>query len=150
MSKILGLHLLLKTYKVWVQHNRGKNLYLSLCSILQEDKPAIWSIEEIHKYKDKYSQFISGLINTRLRELKQAASPVVPIAVPPATPIAAPVAPAGTPTPLSPPAQYFYPSTAKDRLNYTLDGLAISPELAQPTATAITPPGTQTPTPTIS
>ena len=29
-------------------------------------------MEEIHEHKDKYGQFISGLINTRLRELKQA------------------------------------------------------------------------------
>jgi hypothetical protein len=40
-SKVLGLCLLLKTYRVWVQYNRGKNLYLLLCSTLQEDKPAI-------------------------------------------------------------------------------------------------------------
>ena len=69
-SKVLGLHLLLRTYKVQIQYNRGKNLYLLLCFILQEDKPAIQPIEEIYKYKDKYGQFISGFINTRFRELK--------------------------------------------------------------------------------
>lgn len=71
-SKASGLRLLLRTHGVWVQHDRGKNLYPSLCSTLQEDKPAIWPMEEIHEHKDKYGQFISGLINTRLRELKQA------------------------------------------------------------------------------
>ena len=71
-SKASGLRVLLRTHGVWVQHNRGKNLYPLLYSTLQEDKPAIWPIEEIHKHKDKYSQFISSLINTRLRELKQA------------------------------------------------------------------------------
>ena len=75
-----------------------------------------------------------------------AAPPVIPIAAPPATPIAAP---AGTSTPPGPPpTRYLYPSTARDRLNHTLDGLAIGPESVQPTTTATTPPGMQLPTPT--
>ena len=54
---------------------------------------------------------------------------VVPIAVPLVTPTAAPAAPAGTSTPLSPSfTQYLYPSTTRDRLNYTFNGLAIGPE----------------------
>ena len=51
---------------------------------------------------------------------------------------------------LSPPsAQYLYFSTVKDRLNHTLNSLAIGPELAQPTATVTTPLRTQIPTPRI-
>ena len=69
-SKVLRLYLLLRIYRVWVQYNRGKNLYLLLYFILQENKLAIQPIEEIYKYKNKYGQFISSLINTRLRELK--------------------------------------------------------------------------------
>ena len=59
-------------------------------------------------------------------------------------------APAGTSTPPSPPpAQYLHPSTARDKLNYTLDGLAIGPESVQPTATATIPPRMQLPTLTV-
>jgi len=72
--------------------------------------------------------------------------PAIPTAAPPATPIAAPAAPTTPPSP--PPTRYLYPSTARDRLNHTLNGLAISPESAQPTPIATTPPRTQTPTPT--
>ena len=59
---------------------------------------------------------------------------VVPIAIPPDTLIAVPLA---TPTAAfastftllgPPPAQYLYPGTARDRLNYTFNGLAIGPE----------------------
>ena len=67
------------------------------------------------------------------------------IAAPLATLIATPAAPPGTPTPPSPPpAQYLYPSTARDRPNHTLNGLAIGLESVQPIATAIAiiPPGT--------
>ena len=43
-------------------------------------------------------------------------------------------APASTFTLFSPPpARYFYPGTARDRLNYTLNSLAIGPESVQPT-----------------
>ena len=60
-----------------------------------------------------------------------AAPPVIPIAAPPATPIAAPAAPTSTSTPPSPPpTRYLYPSTTRDRLNHTLNSLAIGPELA--------------------
>ena len=55
-----------------------------------------------------------------------AAPPVIPIAAPPATPIAAPASTSTLPGP--PPARYLYPSTARDRLNHTLNGLAIGPE----------------------
>ena len=55
--------------------------------------------------------------------------PVVLIAALIATLIAtsaAPAAPTGTSTPPSPSsAQYFYPNTARDRLNHTLNSLAI-------------------------
>ena len=56
-------------------------------------------------------------------------------------------APAGTST-LSgpPPAQYFHFSTARGRLNHTLNGLAIGLKSVQPTTTAITLPGMQIPT----
>ena len=81
---------------------------------------------------------------------QQAAPLVVLIAALIATLIVAPAAPAasaGTATPPSPPpAWYLHPSTARDRLNHTLNSLAIGPELVQPTAT--TPPGMQLPTPT--
>ena len=69
-SKVLRLYLLLKTHRVQVQYNRGKNLYPLLYFTLQEDKLVIQPIKEIYKYKDKYGQFISSLINTRFRELK--------------------------------------------------------------------------------
>jgi hypothetical protein len=53
----------------------------------------------------------------------------IPLVVPIAAP-AAPAAPASTATPPSPPpARYLYPSTTRDRLNYTFNGLAIGPEL---------------------
>ena len=72
-----------------------------------------------------------------------------PIATPSTTPIATPAAPASTSTPTGPPpARYLYPSTTRDKLNHTLNGLAIGPKLVQPTTTATTPPGMQLPTPT--
>jgi len=57
--------------------------------------------------------------------------------------------------PSPPPVRYLHPSTARGRLNYTLNGLAIGLESVQPTAIAIAtaiatiPPRTQTPTPII-
>ena len=81
-----------------------------------------------------------------------ATPPVVPIAVPLITLIAAPAAPAAPASTATlsspPPARYLHPSTARDRLNYTLNSLAIGPESVQPTTTAIIPPRMQTPTPT--
>ena len=72
--------------------------------------------------------------------------PVVPITVPPATPTAAP---ASTSTLFGPPpTQYLHPSTARDRLNHTLNGLAIGLESVQPTTTATIPPIMQLLTPT--
>ena len=63
--------------------------------------------------------------------------------------IAAPAAPVGTfilPSP--PPARYLHSSTTRDRLNHTLNGLAIGPESVQPMTITTTPPRTQTSTPT--
>ena len=58
-------------------------------------------------------------------------------------------APTSISNPLSLPAWYFYPSTARDRLNYTFNSLAIGLKSVQPIATAIILPGMQLPTPTI-
>ena len=68
---------------------------------------------------------------------------VVPIAVLLTTPITAFATPLGPP-----PARYLCPSTARDRLNHTFNGLAISLKSVQPTATATTLPKTQIYTPT--
>jgi hypothetical protein len=58
-------------------------------------------------------------------------------------------APAGTSTLPGPPsARYLHPSTARDRLNHTFNGLAIGLESVQPITTATTPPVIQLPTPT--
>ena len=48
------------------------------------------------------------------------------------TPTAAPTSTSTPPSP--PPARYLYPSTARDRLNYILNSLAIGLELVQPIA----------------
>ena len=84
---------------------------------------------------------------------QQAAPIAIPTAVPLVIPTVAPpatliVTPAALATPPGLFAQYLHPSTARDRLNHTLDGLAIGPESVQPIATAATPPGMQLPTPT--
>ena len=56
---------------------------------------------------------------------------------------------AGTSTPPSPPAWYFHPSTGRDRLNYTFNGLAIGLKSVQPIATATILPGMQLFTPIV-
>jgi hypothetical protein len=52
------------------------------------------------------------------------------IATPSTTPIATPATPASTSTLTGPPpARYLYPSTTRDKLNHTLNGLAIGLKL---------------------
>ena len=63
--------------------------------------------------------------------------------------IAAPAVSASTSILFSPPTRYLHPSTVRDRLNHTLNSLAIGPELVQSTTTAITLPGMQLPTPIV-
>ena len=80
---------------------------------------------------------------------QQPAQQLLPAATASTFPPASAPTPPGTSTPPGPPpARYLHPSTARDRLNHTLNGLAIGPESVQPTTTTTIPPGMQLPTPT--